>query len=473
MFTEEQLLKIQSCGYDSISREMTSISEIRENLDAEGSYYDNLIYNVSGRVMARNVVGKHLIFIRIEDRNDKIQLFIKKTEQNVEIFNKMKAVDLGDIVLASGKAGHSATGEFSLFVEGFMVTAKNILTMPDKVNGISDVETKRRQRYLDLLSDMDTRKKFAMRSKIIREIRRHFENAGFMEVETPMLHPIPGGANARPFKTHHNALDKDFYLRIAPELYLKRLLVGGFEAVFEINRSFRNEGISGKHNPEFTMIEFYQTYKDYNDLIHRIKRLFNHVLLFTQEKSTFVYNGNEIDMEKSRIIRYDDLLREAGVQDPWSLDCLEKFCLDKMVSIEKLPTTFGGYFDLIFSEFIESSIIQPTFVTHFPTEISPLAKCCSDDPRVTERFELYICGMEVANGFSELNNPAEQAKRFEDQVKDNHNNDEAMHFDADYINALSYGMPPAAGAGIGIDRLVMLLTDQQSIRDVILFPALR
>jgi lysyl-tRNA synthetase, class II len=462
MFSEDQLARNATCSYESMSENVKAISTVINDEQA-GTAQDNIC--VAGRAMFVNDIG-NIVFIRIEDVDSKIQIVCRK--QDVVNFANAKAVNNGDLVIAHGRVGRTKAGELSVFATTFNVSAKNILTMPDKIHGISDIEIARSQRYLDMLSNIETRKTFVERSRIVSSVRTYLSGLNFIEVETPMLHSIPGGANARPFITHHNTLDTDFYLRIAPELYLKRLLVGGLDAVFEINRSFRNEGISSKHNPEFTMVEFYKTYCNFEDFrVHTM----NIINAAARGVDNITFGEFTIDLNDVATIRFDDMLRNAGVEDPWDIDSLEKYCLDRNVDIEILPHTVAEYFDFIFSKFIESSLINPTFVTHFPVEISPLAKRCSDEPRVTERFELYIGGMEIANGFSELNNPVEQAARFKSQVEDFHNNDESMHFDEDYITALSYGMPPAAGAGIGIDRLVMLLTNKQSIRDVIAFPA--
>ena len=342
--------------------------------------------------------------------------------------------------------------------------------MPDKVVGLTDTETRHRMRYLDLIVNQDSRKTFEKRFHIIKFIRRYLEDNDFSEVETPILQPIPGGATARPFQTHHNALDIDLYMRIAPELYLKRLIVGGFEKVFEIGKNFRNEGISQKHNPEFTMVEFYQAHANYKSLISFIRNLIVEMVFSLQGNLDVNFDGNIIDFSIWNEISFENSIRQAGVEDPWSIESLRSFIsskdfyLDDDISLSDLQQKA---FDL----FVEPNLINPTFITLYPTQLSPLARRNDNDSRVTDRFELFINGIEIANGFSELNDPIDQADRFNQQsIRKSNGDDEAMYFDLDYIRALSYGMPPTAGAGIGIDRLVMLLTNKNSIRDVILFP---
>jgi lysyl-tRNA synthetase class 2 len=348
--------------------------------------------------------------------------------------------------------------------------------MPDKAAGVTDQEVRQRQRYLDLIVNEESRRTFRTRFEIVKYIRRFLEDEGFVEVETPTLQSIPGGASAKPFTTHHNALDTDLYMRVAPELYLKRLIVGGFERVFEIGKNFRNEGVSTKHNPEFTMVEFYQAHATYLDLMKLTQNLITDLAFQISGDYGYgklPYGDLTIDFAKWERISYGDALMKVGVEDPWSIESLRQFIV-RFDSDFNLSLGVGDLQQLIFDRWIEPQLINPTFITHYPTSFSPLARRNDDDPRVTDRFELFIAGSEIANGFSELNDPVDQAERFAIQAQMKADgDDEAMFFDEDYIRALSYGMPPTAGEGIGIDRLVMLLTNSQSIRDVILFPTMK
>jgi lysyl-tRNA synthetase, class II len=396
------------------------------------------------------------------------------------VYDAFKHWDLGDIVGVAGTLFKTQTGELTVHATQITLLTKSLRPLPDKFHGVADAELKVRQRYVDLISDADTRSRFVKRSQAISGIRQFMTEHGFLEVETPMLQPIPGGANARPFITHHNALDQAMYLRIAPELYLKRLLVGGFERVFEINRNFRNEGVSVRHNPEFTMLEFYAAYWDYRDQMSFTEDLIRNAATQACATLALTYQGRPVDLAKpferltirEAIARYTDA--GAGADDAdWLRASLAKHGLTEAkhrLSQRSLPALQV----LFFEEHVEHQLWQPTYIMEHPTEISPLARANDARPDVTERFELYITGREIANGFSELNDAQDQAERFTAQVnaKDS-GDDEAMFFDADYIRALEYGMPPAGGCGVGIDRLVMLLTDAASIRDVILFPALR
>jgi lysyl-tRNA synthetase class 2 len=431
------------------------------------------VFKLVGRLRFKNEMGK-MGFGRIEDNSGRVQFAIRKGEISDEDFRAWKKLDVGDWVYVEGRLGRSSTGQLTLFASGLSLYSKCIEGMPDKVQGITDRETLQRQRYLDLAISEETRQRFATRSKVVKFVRAFLESNGFMEVETPILQGIPGGASAKPFETHHNALDQDLFLRIAPELYLKRLLVGGFPKVFELNRNFRNEGISTKHNPEFTMVEFYAAHWQYENLILVITTLLRSLAETICENGVVEYGEHQIDFSDVRVIRFDDAIASMGVEDPWDVEQLKAFWLDRNPEREDFPDTVGGWFMLLFDTYIEPKLINPTFVTHFPTELSPLARKNDEEPRVTDRFELFIAGQEIANGFNELNDPVDQAERFMQQVeKKAKGDDEAMYFDKDYIRALAYGMPPAAGAGIGIDRLVMLLTNSQNIRDVILFPTLR
>ena len=443
--------------------------------------------SVAGRMMLKRVMGK-ASFATVQDATGRIQLYITRDALGEELYAAFKHWDLGDIVGAEGTLMKTKTGELSIKVTTLRLLTKSLRPMPDKFHGIADQEVKYRQRYVDLMTDEQARKRFVARSKAVSSIRDFMVQHDFLEVETPMLHPIPGGANAKPFVTHHNALEQEMYLRIAPELYLKRLLVGGFERVFEINRNFRNEGISVRHNPEFTMMEFYAAYWNYQDLMGFTEELVRDAAQKAVGTLQLSYQGRAVDLAqpfarltiREAIIKYTDAgaAAETGeglrVDDAlWLTHALKKLGL----SDEKHRLTgrsLASLQVLYFEETVEEKLWQPTFIMEHPTEISPLARANDLRPEVTERFELYITGREFGNGFSELNDAEEQAARFNAQVaaKDS-GDDEAMFYDHDFVRALEYGMPPTGGCGIGIDRFMMLLTDSPSIRDVILFPALR
>jgi lysyl-tRNA synthetase class 2 len=436
--------------------------------------------SVAGRIMAIRDFGK-ASFIRLKDRTGLIQLFVQKDKIGPENYARFKELDLGDIVFAKGTVFKTKTGELSVNSDSVELVTKSLRPMPEKFHGISDVEIKYRQRYLDLIVTEETKDTFRKRSKIVETIRRFFVDHDFMEVETPMMHPVAGGATARPFKTHHNALDMQLFLRIAPELYLKRLVVGGFERVFEINRNFRNEGISIKHNPEFTMLEFYQAYATYEDLMDLTEKLFQKIADDVIGSRKITYQGTEINLDGSweRISVEDAIMKYSGFgkfADRSKLrdrDTLLAYGKEKKLPMNPKDST-GGLMMVIFDEEVESKLIQPTFVTLYPLDISPLSRQNEKDPFLVDRFEMYIYGREMANAFSELNDPIDQKQRFEHQVDaKNAGNEEACDMDEDYVTALEYGMPPTAGQGIGIDRLVMLFTDSPSIRDVILFPLMR
>jgi lysyl-tRNA synthetase class 2 len=430
-------------------------------------------------MVLKRVMGK-ASFATLQDSTGRMQVYVKGEEIGVDIYEDFKHWDLGDIVGAEGHVFKTKTGELSVHITHIRMLTKSLRPLPDKFHGINDQEIKYRQRYIDLITDDTSRQRFIARSKAVSGIRDFMVNHGFLEVETPMLHPIPGGANARPFATHHNALDQEMFLRIAPELYLKRLLVGGFERVFEINRNFRNEGISVRHNPEFTMMEFYAAYWNYQDLMQFTESLIRDAAKKAVGTLLLTYDGKPVDLSKpfARLTIREAILKhtEAGdhVDDAtWLTTALKKlgFTEEK----HKLSTrSLAGLQVLYFEETVEDKLWEPTFICEHPVEISPLARASDTHPEVTERFELYITGREFGNGFSELNDAEDQAARFHAQVnaKDS-GDDEAMFYDHDFVRALEYGMPPAGGCGIGIDRLMMLLTDSPSIRDVILFPALR
>ena len=447
--------------------------------EAEALEAQPVSVSVAGRMMLKRVMGK-ASFATVQDGTGRIQLYVTRDALGEELYAAFKHWDLGDIVGAEGTLMKTKTGELSIKVTTLRLLTKSLRPMPDKFHGIHDLEVKYRQRYVDLMTDEAARKRFAARSKAVSGIREFMVHHGFLEVETPMLHPIPGGANAKPFITHHNALEQEMFLRIAPELYLKRLLVGGFERVFEINRNFRNEGISVRHNPEFTMMEFYAAYWNYQDLMSFTEALIRDAAMKAVGTLQLSYQGREVDLSQpfARLTIREAIFQhtEAGahVDDAaWLISALKKLGMSEAkdkLSTRSLPSLQVLYFE----ETVEDKLWQPTFIMEHPTEISPLARANDTRPEVTERFELYITGREFGNGFSELNDAEDQAARFHAQVaaKDG-GDDEAMYYDHDFVRALEYGMPPAGGCGIGIDRFMMLLTDSPSIRDVILFPALR
>ncbi len=437
------------------------------------------LVSIAGRLMLKRVMGK-ASFATVQDSTGRMQAYVKGEEVGAELYEDFKHWDLGDIVAVQGRMFRTRTGELSIHASSVRLLAKSLRPMPDKFHGMQDQETKYRQRYVDLMVDDTTRQRFVARSRAISAIRDFMVGHGFLEVETPMLHPIPGGANAKPFSTHHNALDQQMFLRIAPELYLKRLIVGGFDRVFEINRNFRNEGISVRHNPEFTMMEFYAAYWNYQDLMDFTEALVRDAALKAVGSLQLTYSGKAVDLtqpfERLTIVQAIEKHTDAGpaahdVQ--WLRAALRK--LGKSEDKDQLSRrSLASLQVMYFEETVEHHLWQPTFICEHPVEISPLARASDQNPAVTERFELYVTGREFGNGFSELNDAEVQAARFLAQVeaKDS-GDDEAMFYDHDFIRALEYGMPPTGGCGIGIDRLMMLLTDSPSIRDVILFPALR
>ena len=433
---------------------------------------------VAGRMMTRRVMGK-ASFCHIQDMSGKIQLYVTRDALPEGFYNEsFKKWDIGDIVGAEGTLFKTKTGELSVKTDDVRLLTKALRPLPEKFHGLSDQETKYRQRYLDLIMSDVTRNTFVIRTRIINFIREFLTHSGFLEVETPMMQVIPGGATARPFVTHHNALDMGLYLRIAPELYLKRLVVGGFENVFEINRNFRNEGLSTRHNPEFTMLEFYQAYADYRDLMNLTEDMLRQMARQVLGKTKITYQGDEYDFDKpfTRMSVKESILHFNPDLKASDIDNIESA---RKVA-EKLGIPLKDSYGLgkiqieIFEKTVEHRLMNPTFITAYPVEVSPLARRNDEDPFVTDRFEFFVGGREIANGFSELNDAEDQAERFRRQVEEKDAGDEeAMHFDADYIIALEHGMPPTAGEGIGIDRLVMLFTDAPSIRDVLLFPHMR
>jgi len=431
---------------------------------------------LAGRIIARRSFGK-AAFIQLQDRAGRIQLYVRKDDLGDEQFAAFESFDIGDIIGVSGFPFRTRTGELSLHLRSIRLLVKSLLPLPEKFHGLTDVETRYRQRYLDLIVNPEVRELFVKRSRIINLIRQFMTSRDFLEVETPMMQPIPGGATARPFVTHHNALDMELFLRIAPELYLKRLVVGGFDRVFEINRNFRNEGISIRHNPEFTMMEFYQAYATFEDLMELTEELFCHVAEAVLGTLDFTCQGMDVSFKrpwrrltvKEAILEYGDIDQKQLADRDLALAYARSIGLDLPDSIG-----YGKLIMEIFEEVAEHKLIQPTFVTAYPTEVSPLSRKNDHDPEIVDRFELMIGGREIANAFSELNDPVDQKERFLAQVAEKDKGDEEAHYmDEDYIRALEYGLPPTAGEGIGIDRLVMLLTDSPSIRDVILFPLLR
>ncbi len=432
---------------------------------------------VAGRIMLRRIMGK-ASFVTIQDMSGRIQLYVRKADIPEGVYNAFKKWDIGDIVGAEGTLFKTNTGELSIHLTNLVLLTKSLRPLPEKHKGLSDLEVRYRQRYIDLIVNQDSRRTFEIRSGIIKAIRDFMDDRQFLEVETPMMQVIPGGATARPFVTHHNALDMDLFLRVAPELYLKRLVVGGFERVFEINRNFRNEGLSTRHNPEFTMLEFYQAYADYHDLMDLTEQMLKQITEEVLGTSEVIYQGTVYDFGKPirRLTLVNAILEFNPEIDAAALQTLESArALAESLEIP-LKDGYGlGKVQVeIYEKTTEMKLDQPTFITEFPTEVSPLARRNDDNPDVTDRFELIIAGREIANGFSELNDAEDQAERFKAQVAEKDaGDDEAMHYDEDYITALEYGLPPTAGEGIGIDRLVMLFTDSPSIRDVLLFPHMR
>ena len=437
----------------------------------------NVRVKVAGRMMTRRVMGK-ASFAHLQDMSGRIQLYVTRDVLGPERYEEFKKWDIGDILGVEGVLFKTKTGELSVKVDGIRLLTKALRPLPEKFHGLTDTETRYRQRYLDLIMSEVARKTFQTRTAIVRYIRRFLDGRGFLEVETPMMQLIPGGATARPFVTHHHALDMSLFLRVAPELYLKRLIVGGFEKVYEINRNFRNEGLSTRHNPEFTMLEFYQAYADYHDLMNLTEEMLRGLAQEVLGTDDIGFQGEQYDFGKrfcrmtlkEAIQHYNSDIREADVE---SVDTLRAIAARLGLPVKE---TYGtGKLQLeIFEKTVEDKLKDPTFITSYPTEVSPLARRNDRDPGVTDRFELFVGGREIANGFSELNDAEDQAERFRKQVAEKEAGDEeAMHFDEDYIRALEHGMPPTAGEGIGIDRLVMLFTDSPSIRDVLLFPHMR
>lgn len=454
----------------------------RDLLKAYGSMSEEELQSIpnrfliAGRIVAIRNFGK-ASFIHVKDRDGKIQAYFQKEILGEESFQFFKKLDIGDFIGLEGTLFRTKTGELTLQVQKFRLLGKSLRPLPEKWHGLTDIEIRYRQRYLDLIANPKVKEVFLTRALVIQRIREFFNQKGFCEVETPMLHPIPGGATAKPFGTHHNALDMKLYLRIAPELYLKRLVIGGFERIFEINRSFRNEGISTLHNPEFTMLEFYQSYATFAEMMEMTEELLCSMVKEIHGGLQLPCQGKTIDFKTPwRRIRFNDSLIEIGKLDPVILkDPGKAIETARGMGLElKKGTVHGRVLADLFKERVEPNLIEPTFITHYPTEISPLSRRNEEDPDVVDRFELFIAGREIANGFSELNDPLDQRERFLQQAKEKtEEGDASLFLDEDFLLALEYGMPPTAGEGIGIDRWVMLLTDSPSIRDVIFFPLLR
>ncbi len=452
-------------GSDDLQREFGGLSG--EEIDRR-----NAVVSFAGRIVAFRDFGKSC-FVHVQDREGKTQVYVRKDILKSPDYAVFKKLDVGDIISAGGKVFKTKTGELTILAERIRLLTKSLRPLPEKWHGLKDVEERYRKRYVDLIVNQKVRDVFLRRAKIIESIRAFLVDRDFVEVETPMMQLLPGGAVAKPFKTHHNALGLDLYLRIAPELYLKRLIVGGLERVFEINRNFRNEGISVRHNPEFTMLEFYQAYASYEDLMDLTEEMISSIVLKLFGTTTVTFNERQIDFARpwKRMTMEQALVEYGGFEAGAVRDADTLLARGKELEIEgieKMPQ--GKMIAEVFEKLCEDSLVQPTFVTQYPVEVSPLAKRSKERPEVAERFELYVSGMELANGFNELNDPEDQKARFLEQIKEK---EEGASVDEDYITALEYGLPPTAGEGIGIDRLAMLLTDSQSIREVILFPLLK
>ncbi len=467
----------QNVKKDISSKEfLEKFSYIKEQ-DAEIKKDESVTATLTGRIKFIRIMGK-AAFAKIEDSEGLVQIYYNRDDLPDGYYNNIvkKLFEVGDIIQVTGFPFVTQTGELTLHAKDIKIVTKAIHPLPEKFHGLTDQEIRYRQRYLDMIVNPEVKEIFKLRSKIVSIIRRFFEDNGFLEVETPMMHPIPGGANARPFVTHHNSLGVDRFLRVAPELYLKRLVVGGMEAVFEVNRNFRNEGMDHTHNPEFTMLEFYWAYHTYEDLIELTQKLFEKLFSELNLPTKMNYGDIEVDFSTPfRRVKWEDAIVEYSGIDRDKLrdkEALIEFIKSKGLEADS-SLNIGKLQEVLFDEFVEKELINPTFLTHYPVDISPLARRNDQDPEIADRFEFFIAGKEIANGFNELNDPIDQYNRFKAQVEQKDSDDEAMHMDLDFVRALSYAMPPTAGEGIGIDRLVMMLTNQHSIRDVLLFPAMR
>lgn len=477
-----KLDELRSLGVDPFGGKFVRTHSAKEILDAyadtskEELEAQNVEVSLAGRIMQKRGMGK-AAFAHIQDLSGRIQIYVRQDSVDEAKYKAFDLLDLGDIVGVKGTVFKTKTGETSVKAKELEVLTKSLLPLPEKFHGLKDVELRYRQRYVDLIMNPDVQQTFVTRSRIIQSMRRYLDSLGYLEVETPTLHAIAGGAAARPFITHHNALDMQLYMRIAIELHLKRLIVGGMEKVYEIGRVYRNEGISTRHNPEFTMIELYEAYADYKDIMALTENLIAHIAQEVLGTTTIMYQGQQVDLAPPwRRVSMVDLVKEAtGVDFSAEMTDEEAHRLAKAHNVPVEPhMTFGHILNAFFETLVEHTLIQPTFVTGHPVAISPLAKKSESDPRFTDRFELFIVAREHANAFTELNDPIDQRERFEAQLLEReHGNDEAHEMDDDFIRALEYGMPPTGGLGIGIDRLVMLLTDAPSIRDVLLFPLMR
>ncbi len=447
-------------------------AEIIDNFDKmEGQQV-----SIAGRLMSKRVMGK-ASFFDLRDREGKIQLYVTRDDMGEDVYKKFKKLDIGDLVGVTGEVFRTQKGEISVRTNGYTLLSKSLLPLPEKFHGLRDTDLRYRQRYVDLIVNPEVKRTFEIRTKVITAMRNYLDSKNFMEVETPMLNTIPGGAAARPFITHHNALDIDMYMRIATELHLKRLIVGGFERVYEIGRCFRNEGMDVKHNPEYTSMEVYQAYGDYNDMMDLTENLIRHCAEQACGTTKVTYQGTEIDLSHfERITMIDSVKKYSGVDfnEIKTDEESQKIAKEKGLEVDPIKNTRGDIIALFFDEYVEDNLVQPTFITDYPVEISPLAKRKASQPELTERFEVFITGREFGNAFSELNDPIDQRARFEKQVALREaGDDEASMMDDDFLTALEYGMPPTGGLGIGVDRLVMLLTDSASIRDVLLFPTMK
>lgn len=478
----EKLHNLREQGIDPFGKRFERTNSTTDLVSLYGEFSKEeleekeITVSIAGRIMTKRGKGK-AGFAHIQDLQGQVQIYVRKDTVGDEEYELFTTADLGDLVGIEGKVFKTNVGELSVKAIGFTLLTKSLRPLPDKYHGLKDVEQRYRQRYLDLITSMESRETFVTRSKIIREMRRYLDDNGYLEVETPMMHAIAGGASARPFTTHHNALDMELYMRIAIELHLKRLIVGGLEKVYEIGRVFRNEGVSTRHNPEFTMIELYEAYADYNDIMKLTENMVAHIAKKVLGTTTIQYGDYEINLEPewTRLHMVDAIKQHSGADfwNPMSVEEARELAKEHNVEI-KNTMEVGHIINEFFEQKVEDKLIQPTFIYGHPVEISPLAKKNDEDPRFTDRFELFIVAREHANAFTELNDPIDQKERFEAQLKEREEgNDEAHMMDDDYIEALEYGMPPTGGLGIGIDRLVMLLTNAPSIRDVLLFPAMR
>jgi lysyl-tRNA synthetase class 2 len=483
--TQQRIQKLEALkkqGIDPFPNNFKVSHTSKDILETFGSLSDGELKSVretfclAGRILAIRDFGK-ASFIHIQDRNGKIQAYFQKDIVGDQAFQLFKTLDIGDFVGLEGSIFRTKTHELTLQIQRFQLLVKSLRPLPEKWHGLTDIETRYRHRYLDLIANPRVKEIFLTRIQAIQKIRDFFNHRGFIEVETPMLHPIPGGATAKPFKTHHNALNMELYMRVAPELFLKRLVIGGLERIFEINRCFRNEGISTQHNPEFTMLEFYQSYATYEEMMKMTEELLCSMVKEIHRGLRLTYQGNQIDFTPPwKRIRFKESLLEYGGIDPATLKEPSKAEeTAKNLGLEfKKGTSHGRVLADLFKEVVEPHLFQPTFITHYPTEVSPLSRRNGDDPEVVDRFELFIAGREIANGFSELNDPIDQRERFLQQLKERGDEtDFFLSLDEDFLRALEFGMPPTAGEGIGIDRWIMLLTDVPSIREVIFFPLLR